>query len=73
MSRIFPSKDAARAEICGEHWKDAHDVKNDPRIDYKLMMTRTFDCRASAAARRRSSRAARPRTGIATTARSGRT
>lgn len=43
MSRIFPSKDAARAEICGEHWKDAHDVENDPRIDYKLMMTRTFD------------------------------
>ncbi|MGK2941507.1 MAG: DsbA family oxidoreductase [Immundisolibacter sp.] len=43
MTKIFPSKDAARAEICGQHWKDAHDVENDPRIDYRLMMTRTFD------------------------------
>ena len=43
MTKIFPSADAAREEICGQHWKDAHDIENDPRIDYKLMMTRTFD------------------------------
>jgi len=43
MTKIFPSADAAREEICGEHWKDAHDVESDPRINYELMLTRTFD------------------------------
>lgn len=43
MTKIFPSADAAREEICGQHWKDSHDVENDPRINYTLMLTRTFD------------------------------
>ena len=43
MTKIFPSADAAREEICGEHWKDSHDIETDPRINYQLMLTRSFD------------------------------
>lgn len=43
LGKLFPSMEAAREEICGEHWKDSHDVENDPRINYQLMLTRSFD------------------------------
>lgn len=42
FQKLFPDPVAAKQEVVMEHWAEARDYEQDPRIDCELMMTRDF-------------------------------
>jgi putative protein-disulfide isomerase len=43
MTRIFPSREAAKREICLVHWAEARELEKDDRIEPEKMMAQPFD------------------------------